>query len=151
MFGDKKRGDKEEVGITFIAPDCEFVGELHFRDELIVNGLINGNVYADDSTSAVVRIHEKGLVAGEVTVPTVVVNGKVTGNIWASERVELTAKAEVIGDVHYHILEIEKGARVDGQLFYSENAQRQAEPSKPKTASGKDVPADVFPVVGQIA
>jgi cytoskeletal protein CcmA (bactofilin family) len=61
-------------------------------------------------------LSELGEIEGNVSVPHVIVNGTVKGNINSSGRVELQAKAQVIGDVHYRAVEMELGASINGNL-----------------------------------
>lgn len=143
MMGSKK--GKKESGITLIAPNCTMVGDLYFSDQLLVFGLIKGNIH--DSTEgggkAIVTISERGRVEGDIKVPNVVVNGEVLGDIHSAKHVVLDAKAEVTGDVYYNTIEMVKGSWVDGNLVHVrdavvrepvdrdpvENAQPVAEPT----------------------
>jgi cytoskeletal protein CcmA (bactofilin family) len=58
-------------------------------------------------------------VCGNVDAPIVVVNGLVTGNVRSSEHVELASNAIVRGDVEYSLIEMTKGAQVEGRLHFS--------------------------------
>lgn len=114
---------KMQKGVTLIAPDTEVVGDVRFRDQLYVNGHVEGNVLSADGSaegaaSATVVISEQGSVHGEIRVPNVVINGTVEGNVYASARVELAAKARVKGNVYYQLIEMQLGAMVDGQLLH---------------------------------
>lgn len=115
MFGNK---NKPEAGITLIASNCEITGDLHFSDQLQVNGIIKGNINAEDGTKALVTISEKGRVEGDIRVPNVVVNGKVDGDIYADKHIELAAKAEITGNVFYNLIEMVMGSRVEGKLVH---------------------------------
>ncbi len=125
MFGDKN-DRANESGITLVATNCEMVGDVHFSDELIVNGTVKGNIYAQPGSKAVVKIHEKGRVRGEIRVPYVIVNGKVFGDIRSDKHIELSAKAEVKGNVYYHLIEMVKGSRVDGHLVHAQDGKKDA-------------------------
>jgi cytoskeletal protein CcmA (bactofilin family) len=57
-------------------------------------------------------------VEGSVIAPNVVLNGIVKGDIEASNRVELGAKARVLGNVHYTIIETAVGAQINGKLIH---------------------------------
>lgn len=109
---------KIEKGVTLIAPNTEVVGDIRFRDQLYVNGHVDGNVLAGDEEAATVIISEQGSVKGEIRVPNVVINGEVEGNVYASDRVELAACARVKGNVYYQLIEMQLGAMVDGQLLH---------------------------------
>ena len=130
----KKEG-RSESGTTLIAGNCELEGNVHFSDELLVNGIIKGNIYAEPGSKAVVRISEKGCVHGEIRVPRIIVNGEVFGDIWSDKHIELAAKAEVKGNVYYHLIEMVQGSRIDGQLVHLENGKQEvAEPKETKPA-----------------
>ena len=149
MFN-RSRDSRSESGITLVATNCEFVGDVHFSDQLLVNGIVKGNIYAQAGSKAVVTVSEKGRVKGEIRVPNVIVNGKVYGDIRSDKHVELAGKAEVKGNVYYNLIEMVMGSRVDGNLVHlkegrrdnksaeaSNEANRQAdqEPRKPAAVS----------------
>lgn len=118
MFGKGK--NQMETGITLIANNCEITGDICFSDELWVNGIVKGNIIARENSRAKVTVSEKGQVKGDIRVPDVIVNGKVDGDIYSSKHVELAAKAEVNGNVYYHLIEMVKGSAVDGSLVHTE-------------------------------
>lgn len=141
----KKEG-RSESGTTLIATNCELVGDVHFSDELLINGIVKGNIYAQSGSKAVVRISEKGRVRGEIQVPRVIVNGKVFGDIRSDKHIELAAKAEVKGNVYYHLIEMVQGSRVDGHLVHLQDGKQEvAEPKSAETAEKTDEEA-VVPV-----
>ena len=109
--------NKMDKGVTLVAAHTEVVGDIKFADQLYVNGRVTGNVYADDDKATLI-ISEAGCISGEVHVPNVVINGLVEGNVSASQRVELAAKAQVKGNLHYNLVEMALGAVVDGQLLH---------------------------------
>ena len=130
MFGNKESSVRVGSGsTTLIAKGTEVVGELHFSGNLEIEGVVKGNIVADTGVdSALVRVQSSGEVHGDVVAPTVVINSKVTGNIYSSRRVELAERAEVNGDVHYQVIEMVKGAQVNGGLMYSPAAQEEITP-----------------------
>ena len=132
----KKEG-QGEPGTTLIAANCELVGDVHFSDELLVNGIVKGNIHAQPGSKAIIRISEKGRVQGEIRVPRIIVNGEVFGDIWSDKHIELAAKAEIEGNVYYHLIEMVQGSRVDGQLVHLENGKQEAVEPKPAMAAEK--------------
>ena len=97
MFGKKNRG---EAGVTLVATNCELVGDIHFSDQLLINGVVKGNIYAQSGSKATVTVSEKGRVRGEIRVPNVVVNGTIVGNVRASENLEITGTARILSLIH---------------------------------------------------
>ena len=131
MWGNKDKNMGFAVGsTTLISKATEVVGDIHFSGNLEVEGRVRGNIFADGDSDARVRVMEKGLVEGEISVPTVVINGNVNGDVHSSKHVELAAKAVVQGNVHYSLIEMVKGSQVNGSLVYS-GAEGSAKPSKP--------------------
>jgi cytoskeletal protein CcmA (bactofilin family) len=142
MFGerDKKGSGSKEVaapkeaaamgkGATLIAANTRIEGDVHFSDQLLVNGEIHGNVCAEPESDAGLTVSAKGSVSGEIRVPNVVINGRVVGDIYSSKHVELAAEARVEGNVFYHLIEMVMGARVDGSLVYTPNGEKAAAPT----------------------
>lgn len=114
----KSRSSKMDKGITLVAANTEIAGDVHFQDQLYINGHVKGNVLADAEGGATVVVSEEGTVTGEIRVPNVIINGKVEGNVYAIARMELAAKAMVKGNVYYKLIEMQLGAMVDGQLVH---------------------------------
>ena len=104
---------------TLISKDSEIEGNIKFSGDLEVQGLVRGNVIANPDSKATVRVVEGGRVEGEVHAPIVIVNGRIIGDVHCSEHVELAAKAEVEGNVHYNLIEMVKGSQVNGSLMYA--------------------------------
>ncbi len=119
MFGsaEKNRGDKG-LAHTLVSRKTEIVGDIHFVGELIIEGKIKGSIYADDESEALVRVSEQGVIEGDICVPSVVINGLVNGDIHSNMHVELAAKAVVVGNVYYNMIEMVMGAEVNGSLMH---------------------------------
>ena len=129
-----KKDGRSEAGITLIATNCELVGDIHFSDQLMVNGVVKGNIYAEAGSRATLTVSEKGQVHGEIRVPNVIVNGKVVGKIRSDKHIELAARAEVHGNVYYNLIEMVKGSKVEGQFLHVQDSVELAE-SKPAKAA----------------
>ncbi len=110
---------------TLISRATKVVGDVHFTGELQLEGKVTGNIIAEHEKDAKLVIADTGLVEGEIRVPVVVVNGKVLGNIHSTKHLELAAKGNVVGTVHYHSIEMVKGAQVNGSMINT-NTQQQA-------------------------
>jgi len=142
LFGNSK---KPEPGITLVANNCEMEGDIYFSDQLLVNGVVKGNIYAQEGAKAMVTVSEKGRVKGEIRVPNVIINGKVFGDIHSEKHVELAAKAEIKGNVYYNLIEMVMGSRVDGNLVNvragkeaRQDVQKKAESPRVDVTESKD-------------
>jgi cytoskeletal protein CcmA (bactofilin family) len=69
-----------------------------------------------------------------VLAPNVLLNGTVKGSIDAAERVELGAKARVLGNVAYTVIETAVGAQINGKLIHRVAA---GAPEAPKAEQGE--------------
>ena len=56
---------------------------------------------ANPAADTLLSVSETGCIEGSVIAPSVILNGIVKGDIEAGDRVELGAKARVLGNVHY--------------------------------------------------
>lgn len=103
---------------TLIGRQTDISGDVAFSGGLHVEGRIKGNVSATSDKASTLSVAEAGVIEGNVKVSNVVVNGRIVGEVRAAERLTLGAKARIVGDVHYRVLQMEAGALVNGQLVY---------------------------------
>jgi cytoskeletal protein CcmA (bactofilin family) len=138
MFGkkDKTMGGFASGSTTLLSKSTEVIGDMHFTGNLEVEGIVRGNVIANGD--ARVRVMEKGLVEGEISAPNVVINGRVVGDVYSSKHVELAANAVVEGNVHYQLIEMVKGAQVNGSLVYSADKGSEDKPESLKVDKKKN-------------
>ena len=125
MWGNKKiRSSKID---TLIGQSIELEGDLSFSGGLHLDGKINGNVNSEDGSNSVLVVSEQGQISGDVSVPYAVINGTIKGNVYASEKLELSNKACITGNVHYNVLEMASGASVNGNMLHSDKERQLLE------------------------
>ncbi len=129
-------------GATLIADTTRITGDLHFSDQLFVNGRVEGNISADPNTDATMVLSDVGHVKGQIRAPYVIINGEVDGDVYAGTRVELAANARVSGNVYYSLIEMQLGAMVDGQLVHVSPEEASTQPAS-DGAAAPDEPAQV--------
>jgi len=113
---------KLDASVTLIAAGTEIIGNLNFSHQLYINGRVEGDISTAEGSDATVVISATGSVKGDIRVANVVISGHVEGDVFAAGRVELAAKAQVRGNVHYRLMEMQLGALVDGQLLHHDSA-----------------------------
>ena len=119
MFGNKGNRNKPQNRIDcLIGAGTTIEGNITFSGGLRVDGHVRGNVLAAEDKPGTLVLSEQARIEGEIRVSHVVINGTVVGPVHAIEYVELQAKANVTGDVHYRTLEMHLGAVVQGRLVY---------------------------------
>lgn len=103
---------------TLIGRQTEILGDVRFSGGLHVDGKIKGKVDVSGDKNSSLSVSETGAIEGDVRVPNIVLNGQVIGDVHAQGKITLAAKARVVGNVYYRILEMEGGAAVNGQLVH---------------------------------
>lgn len=111
---------------SLIGQQTETVGDVRFSGGLHVDGIVRGNVSAEDDSRSVLTVSEHGTIEGDVRVPNIVLNGSVVGDVYARERIELAANARVHGNVYYTLIEMAMGAEVNGNLVHAAEEERPA-------------------------
>ena len=111
----KSTGSKVD---TIIGQQTRIEGDVHFTGGLHVDGSIKGAIIAEAGSESVLTVSEHGSIEGDVRVPTVILNGTVSGDIRSDDRIELSTKAVVNGDVYYKMIEMAMGAAVNGSLVH---------------------------------
>jgi cytoskeletal protein CcmA (bactofilin family) len=126
MFGGNgnKGATKPQSRIDcLIGAGTSIEGNVVFTGGLRVDGHVRGNIVAEEGKPGTLVVSEQAKVEGEIRVPHIVVNGAVLGPVHSTEYVELQAKANVTGDVHYNTLEMQLGAVVQGRLVHEAAAK----------------------------
>nr|ADI18294.1 integral membrane protein ccma involved in cell shape determination [uncultured Chromatiales bacterium HF0200_41F04] len=118
---------------SLIGQNSQIIGDFRFRGGLHIDGVVKGNVLADEDGHAMLTLSDRGTIEGEVKVPFIILNGVVKGDVHAREHVELASSARVEGNVYYGLIEMAMGAEVNGNLL------RISEEGSPQLALGHGV------------
>lgn len=129
MFGSKKNNQFANGGHTLLDRALEIKGSITFGGTLDVEGKIIGDILAAEGADALVRVRSHGEVQGEIRAPKIIINGTVIGDIYASKHLELAANAVVTGNVHYSVIEMVKGAAVNGNLIHLSEEKESTPPT----------------------
>jgi cytoskeletal protein CcmA (bactofilin family) len=117
---------------TLISRTTHIKGDVSFSGELQLEGKVVGNLFSDGEKDARLVIADTGIVEGDIRVPVVIVNGTVTGNVYSSKQLEMAAKGIVKGSVHYHSIQMVKGAQVNGSMVSTQSDPKQVEVNNKK-------------------
>lgn len=121
MFGGKTSKPQTRID-SLIGDGTTVEGNVIFSGGLRIDGRVKGNVLTADDQPSTLVLSERARVEGEIRVSHAVINGIVIGPVYGAEYVELQAKCNVTGDVHYRTLEIQLGAVVQGRLVHQEES-----------------------------
>ncbi|OGT17479.1 MAG: cell shape determination protein CcmA [Gallionellales bacterium RIFOXYB12_FULL_54_9] len=122
----KKKYSKPQNRIdTLIGAGTVIEGDVTFVGGMRVDGRVNGNVIAVPGNPSTLVLSEQGSINGEVVATHMVLSGEIIGAATASEYLELHAKARLLGDVHYKMLEIQLGAVLEGRLIHINEGEQE--------------------------
>ncbi len=86
---------------TIIPADLQITGDLVSTGDILVEGVINGNI-----TCRALTLAGQPVVRGSVKAETVRVSGTFNGKVEA-KKVALTKAAKMVGEIYYETLEME--------------------------------------------
>jgi cytoskeletal protein CcmA (bactofilin family) len=101
----------------FLSSDVSIDGDLIFRNELLIDGKVNGKINA----TGTLIVGKSARIRGEVRVKSVMVHGTIEGNVFASERCLLEPGATLRGDIESPRLALNENASFLGRAKVSAN------------------------------
>lgn len=101
----------------FLSSEVSIEGDLSFRNELLIDGKVNGKINA----AGALTVGRNARVRGEVRVKSLTVQGTIEGNVFASERCVLEPGATLRGDVESPRLALDENASFLGRAKISAN------------------------------
>jgi cytoskeletal protein CcmA (bactofilin family) len=99
--------------MTSIGPSIVITGELVSDEDLTLDGRVVGHVHVRDAT---LTIGEAARLEADVRGARVIVRGSVKGSIAATERIEVTARAAINGNLSANRIVVEDGAQLNGRI-----------------------------------
>ncbi len=134
MLDQKKKNYSETKVVTIIGPGTVITGEVKCQGTIRIEGMVAGRVHSDDT----IVIHETGKVKADLFAGQVIVGGEVEGNIFAQDRIEVTAKARLLGDITAPRVSIADGVIFEGKCTMK--APGQVPPPPPQAAAKPPAP-----------
>jgi cytoskeletal protein CcmA (bactofilin family) len=99
----------------FLSSEVSIDGDLTFRNELLIDGKVNGKINA----TGTLIVGKNARVRGEVRVKAVTIQGTIEGNVFASERCSLEPGATLRGDIESPRLALDENASFLGRAKIS--------------------------------
>ncbi|TVP76404.1 MAG: polymer-forming cytoskeletal protein [Gemmatimonadales bacterium] len=115
------RGKKQDNGtpepvLSIVGPGMRVRGDVVTEGSLRVEGEIHGRVWAGKA----VVLGREGSIHGDLFTRDAVVGGRLDGTLHASSRLEVQASAVLRGEFRTPRLQLEDGARLDGDVRMGE-------------------------------
>ena len=113
--------------VSMIGPDLTITGNLISKGEVLVDGVVEGDIHGSH-----VVIGESATIQGGIVADEVIIRGHVVGSV-RSKRVMLQSTSQVEGDIYHQSLSIEQGALFEGKSRRTTDDPRsiQLAPSAP--------------------
>ena len=119
---------------TVIGTDIIIEGNVKGKENLIVDGVVKGNITAPDHH---VTIGPKGRIEGEIHAHDAVIGGLHQGKVMAAGRVEVTQNADFYGEIKCKSISVQDGAYFKGIIELQRDPHREKKPAGPKEAATK--------------
>jgi cytoskeletal protein CcmA (bactofilin family) len=101
------------VGTSSIGKNLKFVGEIYSKEDLFVDGDLEGTV---EAIAHKLTIGANGTVHGTVKAREVEVLGTLQGDVEAADRIEIRKNAKIVCDIRTARIHIEDGAYFKGSI-----------------------------------
>lgn len=111
----------DEARRLVVARDIALQGAISACDYLVIEGVVQAETF----TARRMDIHETGLFAGAAQLNDAVIAGRFEGVLTVSGRLTVKSTGRVFGEIRYGVLEVEAGARLEGQFLNLEPAVQQ--------------------------
>ncbi len=108
---------------TIIGPDTVINGEIHAKQDLVVQGRLNGTLQVD----AVLFVETGGVIEAEVTANHAVIAGTFQGNLEVVDALEVAETGRVMGQVKAPRMLVADGAVLNAELQMSGTSTPAAE------------------------
>tara|TARA_B100001123_G_C14716631_1_gene791335 strand:+ start:163 stop:567 length:405 start_codon:yes stop_codon:yes gene_type:complete len=95
---------------SIIGSDLELQGDINIKGDLLVYGVVNGNINCE----GMVTTAKESQINGNVKTVFADISGIINGNLEAKSKVSLSSSANLKGDLLATILVIEEGASFNG-------------------------------------
>lgn len=121
---------------SFIQKGVTLQGTLTVKGVVLVEGLVEGDVFAEDH----LIVGESGIIRGNIETGHLTNRGKIQGNVQAGNKVVLTDKSHLEGDITAFQLVTEEGASFDGRCKMLTKPAYQEKPDIPEPVAASELP-----------
>ena len=113
MFGRSgKKKNRHDAITAFLGAGAEYRGQFHFQGVARIDGGVIGDILSDGT----LVLGEGSLVEGRIRVAELIANGRIVGDVEASQRVVLSKRAHLEGNLLAPVVVIEDGAMLNGTV-----------------------------------
>ena len=128
MFNSQKQGEVINEFETIIGPSVKVKGDFNGQGNIIVEGMVDGNL----KTNGSLEVGVKAKITANVEAKEAKIGGQINGNLKIKGYLEVTSTAKVLGDIEAAGLSIERGAIFNGNCVMTAEALTAEKPAKEK-------------------
>ena len=111
-----------------IGPAVTIKGEIHSREDIVVDGEMDGAIVSDCR----VTVGPNGKVKANIQAREAVIVGSVRGNVHATDKITIRKTANLVGDIATAAVVIEDGAYFKGSIDITRKSEQpRPEPARP--------------------
>jgi cytoskeletal protein CcmA (bactofilin family) len=118
-----------------IGPSMTVKGEVSSREELFVDGEIEGSIEMHHRLT----VGPNGKVRATVKAKEVVIEGSIHGNVTAAEKIIIRVQGSLVGDIKTAGIVIEDGAYFKGNIDITRPETKQRAPSESTNAQAREM------------
>ena len=96
---------------TLIGPSVHVKGDFKSQGNIQIEGQVTGTI----QTTGNLRVGEQAKISASINATNAFVAGLIKGSVTVAERLELSPKAKIEGDVSTKVLIIAEGAQLNGR------------------------------------
>jgi cytoskeletal protein CcmA (bactofilin family) len=133
----------EPRGSAVIGKSVSIKGEIHSREDLTIDGEVEGTVELHDNR---LTVGPNGKVNASVKAREIIVLGSILGNVEVTDKIDIRKDAKLVGDIRTARIVIEDGAYFKGSTdIVRPDVKPETKPDiKPQTG-GAPTPATAAP------
>ena len=120
----------EPKGSAVIGKSVTIKGEIHSREDLTIDGEVEGTVEVHDSR---LTVGQNGKVQASVKAREIIVLGTILGNVEVADKIDIRKDAKLVGDIRTARIVIEDGAYFKGSTDIV-RPDAKPQPAKPQPA-----------------
>lgn len=142
MFNNKKNVDalSNRKYDTNIFTGMRLSGDVKFTGSVYFDGRLKGNIANSASSKSkedILVLGPSAKIVGNISANKIYLLGDVDGNIYSLGELFLLPGSSVQGDIHYNLMEMSHGAKVNGRFNYLNSQENQTSTSSSSTTDKK--------------
>ncbi len=123
---------------TIIGPSIRIKGTLSGKEDLIIQGRVEGKI---DLKKNNITVGRNGRIKADVYGRSITIEGEVQGNLFGNERIELRQSGVVRGDMRAPAISLEDGAKFKGNIDMEAWDEKQSTLKEVPLARDRNVPS----------